>query len=79
MSCKQNDEFFEMRRENTMHEYQINYISEQLENRTCYMDAVGMSEVMDSFIETYCPVHSIVSIVKVQPKQLPQSRETRPA
>jgi hypothetical protein len=79
MSCKQNDEYNEMRRENAMHEYQIDYISEQLEHRTAVMDAVGMSEVMDTFIETYCPVHSIISIVKVQAKALPVSRERMPA
>jgi hypothetical protein len=75
MSCKQNDEFFEMRRENMMHRYRVEYIDRDGRGAIDYVEGIGMVEAIETFIDTYCPVQTIVSVYKHQDVPGPIPRE----
>lgn len=62
-----------------MFEYEIRYIDKNLQNKMVKLEAVGIAEVIDVFIETYCPVHTIESVVKSMEMDYPVSRERMPA
>ena len=61
-----------------MNTYTIHFIDMIGVPHSHTLDEVGLPEAVDSFIETYCPVTSIESVVKHEHKSL-GNRESRPA
>jgi hypothetical protein len=45
--------------------YEVEYIDEEGAHHYTTVIGVGLSEALDTFIEEYCPVHSIVCVRKV--------------
>jgi hypothetical protein len=61
-----------------MYEYEIAFTDLVGREHLQKLDAVGLAEAVDTFIETYCPVSSIESVYRVTAHK-PDNRESRPA
>jgi len=62
-----------------MHRYRFEYIEVNGVGNIDYVEAIGLAEAVDTFIETFCPVQTIVSVHKHQDMPGPVPRERRPA
>ena len=62
-----------------MHRYRFEYIEENGVGNIDYVEAIGLAEAVDIFIDTFCPVQTIVSVHKHQEVDGPVPRERQPA
>ena len=63
-----------------MNIYEFTYITEHYRpSLTKQVEAIGLAEAVDIFIETYCPVGVIQSVVMVVNPPKLQNRESRKA
>ena len=63
-----------------MNTYKITYTTYKWPGELVeHVEAIGLAEAVDTFIDTYCPVIAIQSVILQPDKPTPLSRENRPA
>ena len=63
-----------------MHTYKITYIFDNCPGELVeYVEGIGLAEAVDTFIDTYCPVVAIVSVILQPAGPAPVNRENRMA
>lgn len=58
-----------------MFRYRFDYIDSKGEESIDHVEAIGLSEAVDTFIDTFCPVASIESVLKLKGVDGPIARE----